>query len=351
MRYSLRYFLSPVLLAFWALPCTAESLAQYGYTAREPDASGLVYLRSRAYDPSLDRFTQRDPIGLAGGLGDYAYVDGKPIDATDPSGLTPSLGPSGLLGALLYYITPGDAAAAAPRALPPPRFTDERVGYRVDLIEDQFRAGLPAYPNEIARLASVLGLPANALPFVGLVPTERTALTRAGYLSNGLKLPPQSVFKMGLPEGVEAYSAYVSGSHRYVLVPAPMPPQYCEGCFQYLRILGRWEYFANPWHDPQGPASPDEVRRLAQPGNGADLFLRGVDNTWGTWLRPRLRSLFGSARGGGGGGGANMIHDDSLAAMEHLAIQRYAGQLHDAGIYVRIGGDPWTIAHPFSGPR
>ncbi|HWQ94599.1 MAG TPA: RHS repeat-associated core domain-containing protein, partial [Gammaproteobacteria bacterium] len=44
------------------------SIAQYGYTGREPDETGLIYYRARYYDPSIGRFTQRDPIGLAGGL-------------------------------------------------------------------------------------------------------------------------------------------------------------------------------------------------------------------------------------------------------------------------------------------
>ncbi len=60
---------------------------RYGYTGREPDETGLVYYRARYYDPSVGRFTQRDPIGLQGGINQYAYVDGNPIGFTDPSGL------------------------------------------------------------------------------------------------------------------------------------------------------------------------------------------------------------------------------------------------------------------------
>ncbi|WP_137940451.1 RHS repeat-associated core domain-containing protein, partial [Chitinivorax sp. B] len=63
-------------------------IPQYGYTGREPDVAGLVYYRARWYDPSIGRFTQRDPSGLAGGLNPYAYVDGDPINLIDPSGLT-----------------------------------------------------------------------------------------------------------------------------------------------------------------------------------------------------------------------------------------------------------------------
>ena len=61
--------------------------ARYGYTGREPDETGLTYYRARYYDPTIGRFTQRDPIGLAGGINSYAYAGGNPVNFNDPSGL------------------------------------------------------------------------------------------------------------------------------------------------------------------------------------------------------------------------------------------------------------------------
>jgi RHS repeat-associated protein len=61
----------------------------FQYTGRENDGNGFYYYRARYYSPSLRRFVQSDPIGLTGGINTYAYVDGDPINLTDPSGLAP----------------------------------------------------------------------------------------------------------------------------------------------------------------------------------------------------------------------------------------------------------------------
>jgi RHS repeat-associated protein len=55
----------------------------------QQDASGLQYKRNRYYDPQSGRFTQEDPIGLAGGLNAYGYANGDPVSYSDPFGLCP----------------------------------------------------------------------------------------------------------------------------------------------------------------------------------------------------------------------------------------------------------------------
>jgi RHS repeat-associated protein len=53
----------------------------------QQDASGLLYRRNRYYDPATGRFTQEDPIGLAGGLNLYGFANGDPVSYSDPYGL------------------------------------------------------------------------------------------------------------------------------------------------------------------------------------------------------------------------------------------------------------------------
>jgi RHS repeat-associated protein len=97
------------------------------YTARENDATGLYYYRARYYDAVLKRFVSEDPIGLAGGINVYGYVDGDPINLTDPLGLqggtnptSPPFGPwqeQGIEGVypeeLLPFVVGGVVASSA----------------------------------------------------------------------------------------------------------------------------------------------------------------------------------------------------------------------------------------------
>ena len=51
------------------------------------DASGLMFRRNRYYDANTGRFTQEDPVGLAGGLNAYGFAQGDPVNYSDPYGL------------------------------------------------------------------------------------------------------------------------------------------------------------------------------------------------------------------------------------------------------------------------
>lgn len=57
------------------------------YTGRENDLTGNYYYRARYFDPVLKRFISADPIGLEGGINQYNYVNGNPVNYVDPYGL------------------------------------------------------------------------------------------------------------------------------------------------------------------------------------------------------------------------------------------------------------------------
>jgi hypothetical protein len=48
------------------------------------DLTGQMYMRNRFYDPASGRFTQEDPIGIAGGLNVYGVGGGDPVVYGDP---------------------------------------------------------------------------------------------------------------------------------------------------------------------------------------------------------------------------------------------------------------------------
>ena len=70
----------------------ATNAGRFGYTGQTwLSEVGLNYYKARMYAPQLGRFLQTDPIG---GMNQYAYVSGDPVNFSDPSGLweTPATG-------------------------------------------------------------------------------------------------------------------------------------------------------------------------------------------------------------------------------------------------------------------
>jgi RHS repeat-associated protein len=58
------------------------------FAGREYDNdTQLEYNRARYYDPQLGRFLSEDPLGLDGGVNQYAYAVNDPVNKRDPSGL------------------------------------------------------------------------------------------------------------------------------------------------------------------------------------------------------------------------------------------------------------------------
>jgi RHS repeat-associated protein len=75
--------------AFGKLTASAGTFTNpFEYTSRDFDAeTGLFYYRARYYDSGVGRFISEDPIGLSGGINQYAYVRNEPTTLVDPFGL------------------------------------------------------------------------------------------------------------------------------------------------------------------------------------------------------------------------------------------------------------------------
>jgi len=81
---------TPFGIQVTALAAQTQALMFPGqYEDAETTGAGVTLSHNwhRTYDPTLGRYLQSDPIGLAGGLNRYAYVGGNPMGYVDPSGL------------------------------------------------------------------------------------------------------------------------------------------------------------------------------------------------------------------------------------------------------------------------
>ena len=76
---------------------------------------GIYYFGYRYYEPNLQRWPNRDPIGEAGGINLYAYVGNGPVNRVDPLGLTfvvsptPFPGQEGTYGPYVLNIPDGSS--------------------------------------------------------------------------------------------------------------------------------------------------------------------------------------------------------------------------------------------------
>ncbi|HWP38704.1 MAG TPA: RHS repeat-associated core domain-containing protein [Gemmatimonadales bacterium] len=82
----------------------------------DPSMYNMSFFRNRFYDQQTGRWTQEDPIGVAGGTNLYAYVGNNPVTFTDPFGLCEKIAgttaPCELFAAVFSEAAPGQAAEA-----------------------------------------------------------------------------------------------------------------------------------------------------------------------------------------------------------------------------------------------
>jgi RHS repeat-associated protein len=119
-RYSYLPF-GESLSATESIPNRFRYVGAYGVL---DDQNGLYYMRARFYSPAEGRFTQADPIGLAGGSNLYVYAGNNPVTLADPSGLQGPVDPFGAtvlhpnVSPLAYDLAPGQSPFAY--EVPPP---------------------------------------------------------------------------------------------------------------------------------------------------------------------------------------------------------------------------------------
>jgi RHS repeat-associated protein len=64
----------------------------YRFSSKEWNGnSGLYYYLYRFYDPNLQRWVNRDPIGEGGGVNLYLNSGNSPVDQIDPFGFEPPI--------------------------------------------------------------------------------------------------------------------------------------------------------------------------------------------------------------------------------------------------------------------
>jgi len=120
------------------------------------DASGLQYLRNRYYDPRSGRFTQEDPIGLAGGLNLYGFAGGDPVNLSDPFGLCPPC---------VGLVDPSVVLSNVARAGRASELRRQLITYEDKVMADpRFQPGALTHCNEATcALADLMGAPTGPL--------------------------------------------------------------------------------------------------------------------------------------------------------------------------------------------
>ncbi|MBE7514849.1 MAG: RHS repeat-associated core domain-containing protein [Anaerolineales bacterium] len=135
---------------------STTSPTAFGYIGEPTNCFGVVNLRARYYNPQHGVFTSPDPVlgvvGRSESYNGYGYVEGNPVNFTDPSGKCPWCIPL-----LLWGLGAGAAA-----------FTVGTVGYKVIMRgswEESIKTGLVFAPlgaiiDVIGGFARRIGAPA-----------------------------------------------------------------------------------------------------------------------------------------------------------------------------------------------
>lgn len=99
---------------------TTERIEEKWFVYDETASGRAVYNYYRDYDPATGRYLQPDPIGLAGGVNPYTYVENNPLRFVDPLGLTSNKRSPGLCNGTDCVEPPFDPSSKDPKPSPQP---------------------------------------------------------------------------------------------------------------------------------------------------------------------------------------------------------------------------------------
>jgi RHS repeat-associated protein len=224
------------------------------FSGKEYHASSvLFYYGLRWYDPNLQRWINRDPIGEWGGINLYQFVDNDPIDEVDPEGLDGFGNP--IPGIIIYDPSTGtgDVGRTGLFSNPSPSGAALLSGL----------AGMVSEPfNILSSLGDIYHEPGNPVSYLAMVPAggllKCVPKTKAKALDDLIKAA-QKEFpgKAGKIEQHHVTPKYLGGDPRGPTIPLDAA--------YHQKITTE---FRNLWGYGQAPPSPDELRRLLRQAYG-----------------------------------------------------------------------------------
>ncbi len=265
-----------------------------GEVGVQADGSGLNFMRARYYDPSVGRFTQADPAGLAGGSNLYAYAYNNPVSLADPTGHFPfsplavtavdalattvsSLELAQTMSALQYAMEVNLSPGLSPLAYEAAAPATESVATSVGGVA--LDSG-----NILATNITNLGL--NYSQFAPQVEAARTALARAQMLGEYAEAGLYGVLGaeiaiIGWSVGSIGYAAWYKSQHNGQLPPCPTSgSNFLTNALNYITACDSTpvvsaDQIAASHTTQKDPTDPNFISGPA--GFGAGQFVRNDD--------------------------------------------------------------------------
>jgi RHS repeat-associated protein len=167
---------------------------------------GLSFFRSRFYDQQTGRWTQEDPVGVAGGVNLYQFNGNNPVMYTDPFGLCPDA--CVLETAVVVTVAPLVKAAVAGAILAGAGYAGahkDQIVNSVKSVVDKVKAGARKIGRAIAEAAglSTSGL-GDQVPRIEPEPPPDQAQHAPPPPGSGeppVKVGPDGIPRMNIPPG------------------------------------------------------------------------------------------------------------------------------------------------------